>query len=363
MIPSNVLSPLKLKPYGRRVLQGAMALLAVLWTPEPGADLDLDSLVPHLEAVAAAGDIEAQTTLATLQLERRVAGDTEAARLNLVKAAEAGNAAAASTLGNFYYEGRFLPLDQTAAHRWWRTAAELGNADAQYNLGIVLLRRSSGKADVLAWLEHAAEQNHTLACFTSGTWYAEHGDAERAVTHLKCAGANGYAPAQFNLGKLYLRIDRNDIARQWFEAAAITFTPAAQALASLPASPPSPPPPPPPPPLPPPARAIHGVEWVKAQPDTNFTLQVAAGRSSNALEYTLQRHVRGNESAYFLHRPNASEPFSAIVGSYTDYAAAERDLVKLPDALLANAPWVRRFGVLHRELRRHANQDPGARRR
>ena len=176
------------------------------------------------------------------------------------------------------------------------------------------------------------------------------------MTHLQCAAANGYAPAQFNLARLYVRNERNDLARRWFEAAAVTFAPAAQALASLPASPPPPPPPSP-------TRAIHGIEWVKAQPDANFTLQVAASRSSSALEYMLQRHVRGNKSAYFLHRPHASEPFSAIVGSYTDYAAAERDLADLPDELLANAPWIRRFGTLHRELRRNANWDPAARRR
>ena len=169
MIPSNVLSPLRLKRNRRHVLHVVVAFMAMLWTLEPGADLDLDSLLPHLEAAAAAGDIDAQTTLATLRLEGRVAGETESARLNLVEAAEAGNAFVASTLGNFYYEGRVLPLDRTAALRWWRTAAEFGNADGQYNLGTVLLRQPNGEADGLKWLEHAAAQNHTLACFTSGT--------------------------------------------------------------------------------------------------------------------------------------------------------------------------------------------------
>ena len=356
MIPSNVLSPLRFKRQRLRFLHIAIALATVAWTFEAGAESELDKLVPHLEAAAAVGDIEARTTLAILKLERRIAGDTDAARLNLVKAAEDGDAVAASSLGNFYYEGRVLPVDQIAALRWWRAAADLGHADAQYNLGIVLLRQPNREAEGLDWLNQAAAQNHTLACFVAGTWYAEHDNAERAEAGLKCAAANGYALAQFNLAKLYVLNARTDLARPWFEAAALTFAPAARALASLPTPPPLPLAPPPP------AGAIHGLEWVKAQPDGYFTLQVAAGRSPTALEYMLQQHVRVNESAYFLHRPNAQEPFSAVVGSYADYAAAERDLATLPDALQANAPWIRRFGVLHRELRQRARPDPGAQR-
>ena len=355
MIPSNVLSPLWRINTLKRVSHFAMTFIAVSWTLVSGADPDFDGLVPRLEAAAAAGNIEAQTTLSTLQLERRVAGDAEVALINLMDAAEAGSTEAATTLGNFYFEGRVLPADRSAALRWWRSAAELGSADAQYNLGIVLMQQPQGETKGLEWIDRAAAQNHTLACFSAGTWSAEHGDPGRAEAGLKCAAGNGYAPAQFNLAKLYLSRARIDLARPWLEAAAVTFAPAAQTLASLPSRPP------PRPASTPPAQAIHGVEWVKAQPDGNFTLQVAAGSSSAALEYMLQRHVPGNVSAYFLHRPNAPEPFSAVVGSYTDYAAAERDLANLPGALLANAPWVRRFGVLHRELRRNANREAGPR--
>ena len=52
------------------------------------------------------------------------------------KAAEQGNALAQSSLGIFYSTGRGVPQDDAEAVGWWRKAAEQGDAKAQYNLGI-----------------------------------------------------------------------------------------------------------------------------------------------------------------------------------------------------------------------------------
>ena len=51
------------------------------------------------------------------------------------KAAEQGQAEAQFTLGLFYYCGNGVKQDYTEAVKWYRKAAEQGDADAQCNLG------------------------------------------------------------------------------------------------------------------------------------------------------------------------------------------------------------------------------------
>ncbi|MCZ6770544.1 MAG: hypothetical protein O7G83_00985 [Proteobacteria bacterium] len=320
----------------------------------------LDELVPRLKSAADHRDSEAAVALAILTLEDRNNADLEQAVTSLKAAAGDGRAEAALALGNAYFEGRTVTADSAAALNWWRNAAKLGAVDAQYNLGLVLLQRGQNTAEGLVWLDRAAEASHVLACFAAGSWYAaREQQAARAERHLNCAARQGYAPAQYNLARWHLEKQRTDLARTWFEAAAVTFEPALRALESLPArasapsvssasivagvkraEPESS------------SGAIHGVEWVKAQPHAHFTLQVAASRSGVALKLLLRQHARGEDSAYFLHRPRAREPFSAVVGSYDDYAVAERRLADLPPAIMANRPWIRYFGTLQRELRR-----------
>jgi TPR repeat protein len=308
------------------------------------------------------GDAAAAEASATLTLEGHNGADPAEAVTTLTAAAANGSPQAALALANAYFEGRTVAGDPVAAREWWRRAAELGAVDAQFNLGLVLLRDGENTEEALAWLERAAAADHVLACFAAGTWYAARDDeAARAERHLNCAARRGYAPAQYNLARWHLDRQRPDLARTWFEAAAVTFEPAARALESVPARAPvpiaAPAVSPAPAASPPSPGEIRGVDWVNAQPDTYYTLQVAASRTGAALKRLLSRHARGGESAYFLHRPRAREPFSAVVGSYADYAAAERGLADLSPALVANAPWIRRFGILQRELERAERTD------
>jgi TPR repeat protein len=52
-------------------------------------------------------------------------------------AAEQGNASAQSNLGVMYRLGRGVPQDNAEAVKWYRRAAEQGNAKAQSNLGVM----------------------------------------------------------------------------------------------------------------------------------------------------------------------------------------------------------------------------------
>lgn len=122
---------------------------------------------------ALAADPAAADALA-LGKEHLAARDLDGAFLLLRAAGEKGNAEAAVLVGGFYdpatWSKETSPLpapnaDQAAS--WYRRAAEAGDAEAQYRLGMVL---KSGKTDgadgpeqAVGWLRKAAEQGHGKA--------------------------------------------------------------------------------------------------------------------------------------------------------------------------------------------------------
>ena len=160
-------------------------------------------------------------------------------------------------------------------------------------------------------------------------------------------------------------------ARRWLKQAATTFAPAAERLAGLAAgtttvspmavtamaaadAPPHP------------GEVSHietpdadrSRDWVLAQSPEHYTLQVAAARSAPALEQLLERVREDRPAAIFLHRPDATEPWTAVMGLYDSYSAAQDALAQLPAALAANAPWIRRFEVLQGELAGEGRKRP-----
>ena len=116
--------------------------------------------------------------------------------------------------------------DEAEAVRFYRTAAERGAADAQFNLGLCY-RRGEGverdAAEAARWFRRAAEQGMALAQCNLGTCcYAGEGvakdDAEAARLFL-LAAEQGNAPAQHNLGFCLLR--GIGVARDLDQAAAM----------------------------------------------------------------------------------------------------------------------------------------------
>ena len=78
-------------------------------------------------------------------------------------AAEQGNAKAQNSLGDMYYRGEGIPEDHAEAARWSRLAAEQGHAEAQYNLGVMYDKGEGVPEDgteAARWYRMAAEQGH-----------------------------------------------------------------------------------------------------------------------------------------------------------------------------------------------------------
>jgi TPR repeat protein len=92
--------------------------------------------------------------------------------------------------------------DETEAVEWYRKAAEQGNVDAQFRLG-VWYRHGTGVAkdetEAVVWYRKAAEQNNALAqcnlglCYDNGTGVAK--DEAKAVEWYRKAAEQGNARA------------------------------------------------------------------------------------------------------------------------------------------------------------------------
>jgi uncharacterized protein len=89
--------------------------------------------------------------------------------------AEVGNADAQYALGIMYINGKGVSQDDAEAVMWFRLAAEQGFADAQFNLGIAYLSGrgiSQDDEEAVNWFRPAAEQNQVAAQFNLGRAYS-----------------------------------------------------------------------------------------------------------------------------------------------------------------------------------------------
>lgn len=246
--------------------------------PGPGAYKLMDRAralkvqdLQELEDKAAAGDLEAQTTLA---LARYAGGllkkdDAEALRL-LHQAADQGYMAAEEALGIFaeagvgtghaapvealhwygkaaqqgsldaatnmaliYANGRGVEKDDMQALIWFRRAAEGGNDSAQYNLAMMYERGEGVPQDykeAMRWLTAAADQNLVPAMLDLADILLQPPDStitknvSRAVEYYERAADQGSAVAQATLGTIFTKglqgkVDYEQAAK-WYKKAA-----------------------------------------------------------------------------------------------------------------------------------------------
>jgi TPR repeat protein len=144
-------------------------------------------------------------------------------------AAEAGQAEAQFDLGVLYAQGLGVRRDLTEAANWYRKSAEQGNAEAEYALGQMY---SLGwgvprdEADALRWFQMA---NSVESDGPPTDWAVIEGhgipqDAQQAAYWYRKAADKGHAEAQFNLARLYatgkgVKRDEEQAAR-WVSASA-----------------------------------------------------------------------------------------------------------------------------------------------
>jgi len=101
-------------------------------------------------------------------------GDYATARREWRPLAEQGNANAQFNLGLMYDNGQGVSQDYAKALQWYRKAAEQGNVEAQYNLGFMYDNGQGVPQDyakALRWWRKAAEQGNAKAQSKLGFMY------------------------------------------------------------------------------------------------------------------------------------------------------------------------------------------------
>ncbi len=205
-------------------------------------DSKLNALVPALEERLAKAQAREQYEAGAEQREKEAralftqaevagrAGD-QARKLELFRrAAELGNAAAQYNCGLMYEIGRGTEKDRAKALYWYEKAARQGDRDAQFSCGAMY---NSGReteedpAKALYWYEHAARQGSVTAMFNSGNMYSKGRgtamDKNMALLWYEKAGIHDHLKAQINCGLLlYLNegVEQDfPKSRFWFQKA------------------------------------------------------------------------------------------------------------------------------------------------
>ena len=130
------------------------------------------------------GDAEAQNILGLLYANgrKKISGDviTRKAALELI------------LLGKKTEQARLDP-DSKAAFQWFSKAAQQGNVDAQYNLGVYYYKGLGVKKDIreaVKWFKLAAQQNNSDAQNHMGICYADGSGVEKDLKEGKSNFAN-----------------------------------------------------------------------------------------------------------------------------------------------------------------------------
>ena len=126
------------------------------------------------------------------------------------KAAEQGNAQAQNNLGVCYENGEGVTQSYSEAVKWFRKAAEQGQVNAQHNLGWCYENGygvSKSYYEAVKWYRKAAEQGNAYAqcnlgfCYEKG--YGVSQSWSEAVKWYRKGAEQGDAQAQHNLGLCY----------------------------------------------------------------------------------------------------------------------------------------------------------------
>jgi TPR repeat protein len=119
--------------------------------------------------------------------------------------ADQGDADAQFNLGQAYKLGRGVPADLGSAQSWYEKAAAKGHEQAQVNLGLLLFQRGE-RAKAMPWLRKAAEGGDPRAQYVLGTAMFNgdlvQKDLPRAYAYMQLAAAQGLPPAVTNLQQM-----------------------------------------------------------------------------------------------------------------------------------------------------------------
>jgi len=146
--------------------------------------------------------------------EAEAKGDFAAAVKWCEKAAEAGNDNAMYKLGLARLNGNGLPRDLSKALEWFGKAADAGNGDAMFKLGLAYYGGEGVEKDhvkAVEWYEKAAKAGSSEAMHNLGAMYysgeSMPKNSRKAVDWLARAAEQGNTQAMYNLAVAYYNGD------------------------------------------------------------------------------------------------------------------------------------------------------------
>ncbi|MFZ6875173.1 tetratricopeptide repeat protein [Undibacterium sp. Di27W] len=139
-------------------------------------------------------------------------GDFDSALESFKAAAAKGNADAQFNLGLMFLNGEGVPQDYKQALRWFEQSASKDNVRAQVNIGRMYAKGKgmlSNHGVAATWFKKAADQGYADAQYSLGILYVTGTgvgrDYNKARTLFQQAANQSNASAQYQLGLLYLK--------------------------------------------------------------------------------------------------------------------------------------------------------------
>jgi TPR repeat protein len=155
-------------------------------------------------------------------------GDFRAALQEWQPIAERGDANAQFNVGLLYASGKGVDQDSRQAAEWYRKAADQGVGAAQYNLGVMYANGDGVTRDVheaVRWLQKASDAGIPMGREELANLYGSTGENHsKSLETSNLAADSGSPTAQFDLALLYdlgRGVPRNyDEAMKWYRKAA-----------------------------------------------------------------------------------------------------------------------------------------------
>jgi len=184
--------------------------IKMMFTPRKLFSKSLNAALAALLLATAAPVWADNTTQFKQALTAYQAGNYEQAFHLWQPLAQQGDAEAQFNLGVMYENGQGVTQDYRQAAAWYQKVANQGDARAQFNLGLMYNKGRGVAQDyrqAAAWYQKAANQGDTGAQNNLGLMYSNgHGvaqDYRQAMAWYQKAANQGNAEAQYNLGVMY----------------------------------------------------------------------------------------------------------------------------------------------------------------
>ena len=154
--------------------------------------------------------------------------------LQLEQSANRGDTSAQLRLGKIYRDGHLVAQNYETAAKWYRKAAEAGNAEAERLWGLCHISGTGVEpsiSDAVVWLLRSSNHGDAAAQFYLGLLFESKNMENEAIVQWANAAKNGHTASQTMIGMILLESDEWEEQREgiaWLRKAAENNDPTAQ---------------------------------------------------------------------------------------------------------------------------------------